>query len=66
MQRRQALQSLTEADSPFVPSKTQQIFQNSANLQLRGSTFDASHMDKFLGSGFGDKGAITDSAQVGI
>ena len=59
MQRREALQSLTEANSPFVPSKKQQIFLNSANLLLRGSTFDASHMDSFLGSSYGESGANT-------
>lgn len=55
VQRRQALSTLDEKSSPFVATKTQQIFQNSANLQLRGSTFDATHMDKFLSSGFGEK-----------
>ena len=58
MQRREALQTLNESNSPFVPTKTQQIFQNSANLQLRGNTYDASHMDKFLSSGYGEKGLI--------
>ena len=55
-QRRDALSTLTEVNSPFVPTKTQQIFHNSANLQLRGNTYDATHMDKFLSSGFGEKG----------
>ena len=41
-----------------MASKTQQIFQNSANLQLRGSTFDATHLDKFLQSSYGEKGLI--------
>ena len=64
VQKRQALTTLTEANSPFVPTKTQHIFQNSANLQLRGNTFDATHMDKFLGSGYGEKGLGTNiSAQ---
>jgi len=31
------------------------IFKNAANVSLRGSTFDATHMDKFLSSGFGEK-----------
>jgi hypothetical protein len=31
------------------------IFQNSANLQLRGNTYDANHLDKFLDSGYGEK-----------
>ena len=58
VQRREALATLNESNSPFVPTKTQQIFQNSANLQLRGNTFDATHMDKFLSSGYGEKGLI--------
>jgi len=59
VQRREALKTLDEKNSPFVPTKTQQIFQNSANLQLRGNTFDATHLDKFLSSGFGEKGITT-------
>lgn len=47
--------SLDESQTPFVASKTQKIFQNSANLQLRGHTYDASHMDKFLSSNYGEK-----------
>ena len=31
------------------------IFKNTANVSLRGSTFDARHMDSFLSSGFGEK-----------
>ena len=31
------------------------IFQNAANLQLRGNTYDAFHLDKFLNSGYGEK-----------
>jgi hypothetical protein len=54
-QRREAAQGLTEYESPFVPTKTQTIFHNTANLSLRGNTFDARHMDKFLGSGYGEK-----------
>jgi len=46
---------MTEDDTPFKPTKTQVIFKNAANVSLRGSTFDASHMDKFLGSNFGEK-----------
>ena len=51
---------MTEDDTPFRPSKTQTIFKNAANVQLRGSTFDATHMDKFIGSGFGER-----SIQIG-
>lgn len=47
--------NMTEKDTPFKPSTTQKIFKNAANVQLRGSTYDAKHLDKFLGSGFGDK-----------
>jgi len=46
---------MTEKDSPFVHNKTQTIFKNAANVQLRGSTFDACHLDKFLSSGFGER-----------
>ena len=45
---------MTEDQSPFKPSRTQLIFKNAANVSLRGSTFDATHMDKFLQSGFGE------------
>jgi len=54
-QRREAINSLDESQTPFVPSKTQSIFKNSANLQLRGNTYDASHLDKFLSSDYGEK-----------
>ena len=54
-QRREALQRMDEKQTPFVPSRTQLIFKNTANLQLRGSTYDAKHLDKFLGSEFGDR-----------
>lgn len=46
---------LTEKDSPFAPTRTQQIFHNTANLSLRGNTYDAKHLDKFLESGYGEK-----------
>ena len=54
-QKREALQKLDETGSPFVESKTQQIFKNVANLSLRGNTYDAKHLDQFLGSGYGEK-----------
>ena len=54
-QRRQAMDQLNETNSPFVPTKTQQVFKNSANLSLRGSTYDARHLDKFLAGDYGDK-----------
>jgi hypothetical protein len=47
-----------------VPTKTEKIFQNTANLQLRGSTYDATHMDKFLGSGYGEKSLGTNVAST--
>lgn len=46
---------MTENDTPFRETKTQLIFKNVANLTLRGTTYDASHLDKFLGSDFGEK-----------
>ena len=55
MQKREALQTLTDRNSPFVQTKTQTLFQNSANLQLRGNTFDATHLDQFLAGSFGEK-----------
>ena len=51
---------MTEMDTPFRPSRTQRIFKNAANVQLRGSTYDAKHMDSFLGSNFGER-----SIQIG-
>lgn len=46
---------MTEKDSPFVETKTKRIFKDSANLNLRGSTFDALHLDSFIASDYGDK-----------
>ena len=46
---------MTEEDTPFKPTRTETIFKNAANVSLRGHTYDATHMDKFLGSGYGDK-----------
>jgi hypothetical protein len=54
-QKRQALQSLNETNTPFVPTKTERVFKNVANLSLRGSTFDAKHLDKFLNSAYGEQ-----------
>ena len=54
-QRREAVQSLDETQSPFIETKSQQIFKNAANLTLRGSTYDAKHLDSFLGSHYGEK-----------
>lgn len=55
LQKRQALNAMTENDTPFKPSTTQKIFKNAPNVALRGGTYDAKHLDSFLGSGFGDK-----------
>jgi len=46
---------MTEKDSPFVETKTKRIFKDSANVNLRGSTFDALHLDSFIASDYGDK-----------
>ena len=54
-QRRDAINCLDETNSPFVPTLSQVLFKNTANVQLRGSTYDARHLDKFLGSAYGDK-----------
>ena len=47
--------SMTEEDTPFKPNRTQTIFKNTANVSLRGNTYDAHHLDRFLGSNFGEK-----------
>lgn len=47
------LQTLTENKSPFRLTQTQKIFKNTANLSLRGNTYDARHLDKFLNSSYG-------------
>ena len=54
-QKRMALQSMTDEDTPFRPTRTQTIFKNAANVSLRGSTYDAAHLDKFLSSGYGER-----------
>ena len=50
-----AMNNMTDDDTPFKLSKTQTLFKNAANVQLRGNTFDATHLDKFLQSGFGER-----------
>lgn len=47
--------SMTEEDTPFKANRTQTIFKNTANVSLRGTTYDAKHLDRFLGSNFGEK-----------
>ena len=46
---------MTEKDSRFVETKTKRIFKDSPNVNLRGSTFDALHLDSFIASDYGDK-----------
>ena len=45
---------MKEEDSPFKLKRTDNIFKNTANVALKGTTFDASHMDNFLKGQFGD------------
>ena len=59
--KRHALATMTEKDTPFRPTHTQKVFKNAANVQLRGTTYDARHMDKFLESGFGEKSVQMDA-----
>jgi hypothetical protein len=54
-QKRVALKTLDESSSPFGATTTQRVFKNVANLQLRGNTYDAKHLDSFLNSDYGDK-----------
>jgi hypothetical protein len=53
--KRDAINTLNETNSPFVDTRTQTIFKNTANLSLRGSTYDARHLDQFLSSNYGEK-----------
>ena len=50
-----ALSRMTEEETPFKPTKTQKIFKNANNVILRGNTYDARHLDRFLTSNYGDK-----------
>ena len=63
-QKRQALMNMTEEDTPFKASTTQKIFKNAPNVSLRGGTYDAKHLDSFLGSGFGEKSVQVNSGNV--
>lgn len=47
-EKRAMLDTLNEKTSPFTDTKTQKIFKNTANLTLKGSTYDATHLDSFL------------------
>lgn len=53
---------MTEDDTPFKASTTQKIFKNAPNVSLRGATYDARHLDSFLGSGFGEKSVQVNSS----
>jgi len=54
-QKRVALRNMTEEETPFKPTRTQRIFKNANNVALRGTTYDARHLDQFLTSKFGEK-----------
>lgn len=43
-------------------SMSQTVFKDCANLNLKGSTFDAMHMDKFLGSEYCNKNMVSNYA----
>ena len=47
-QKKELIEGLNEKTSPFRDSKSRTLFKNTANLSLRGNTYDATHMDKFL------------------
>lgn len=49
------LSSLTEKDTPFRETTASKLFKNTANLSLRGNTYDARHLDRFLQSSYGEK-----------
>lgn len=49
-EKRLMMDTLNEKTSPFRETRTHKVFKNTANLSLRGTTFDATHMDRFLNS----------------
>ena len=53
------MHTLTEKETPFRDTKTQRIFKNTANLSLRGTTYDARHLDSFLASNYAEKASTT-------
>lgn len=55
---------MTEEDTPFKATTTQKIFKNAPNVSLRGATYDAKHLDSFLGSGFGEKSLQVNSGNA--
>lgn len=57
---------MTEEDTPFKPSVGQRLFRNAANVQLRGTTYDARHMDKFIDSSFGEKSVQLDASGMPV
>jgi hypothetical protein len=46
----------------FGHSVSQTVFKDCANLNLKGSTFDAMHMDKFLGTEYCNKNLVSNYA----
>ncbi len=54
-QKKALLATLDERSSPFADTKTQKIFKNTANLTLKGNTYDAIHLDQFLNSQYCSK-----------
>ena len=68
--KRLNLTNMTDEETPFKQSKTQTLFKNAANVALSGHTFDAKHMDKFIGSQYGEKqfqpGAELNKRSVGM
>ena len=54
-QKKALLATLDERTSPFTDTQAQKIFKNTANLTLKGNTFDANHLDSFLTSQYCSK-----------
>jgi hypothetical protein len=63
-QKKHAMEALNEKTSPFRETHTRKIFKNTANLSLRGNTYDATHMDKFLNSSYCNLNATATANQI--
>ena len=63
-QKKQMLATLDEKTSPFKDSKTRTIFKNTANLSLRGHTYDATHLDRFLSTAYCNKSPMNTTSQI--
>ena len=50
-----AMEQLSAEATPFRETKHETLFKNIANVTLRGTTFNATHMDKFLNSEYGER-----------